>query len=174
MDKTQYFNELMARTEELFFHEISDCAGWKTEFIGVDFIQSCQIQGNTPNEIIEACVREMIAAGLVEQASYSIRGKGVLLYMKIQGCLHLPKEEILKKRGIKPYNCPIINMILDQLIEKLNFETTYVADIEPDEKTKTCTIKCAVYESMDKIGEVSEWAKECQLVEENKEWITVT
>lgn len=173
MDHTQYFNELMARTEELFYHELSDCAGWKTEFIGVDFIQSRKIQGNTTEEIIEACIREMIDARLVEKMSYSIRGKGVLLYAKIKGCLHLPKEEILKKRGIAPYNCPIINMILDQLIEKLNFETTYVADIEPDRDAGTCSVKCAIYESLDKIGEVSEWDKECRLVEEHNEWTTI-
>ena len=34
MDSINYCNELMARMEELFFHELSDCAGWKTEFIG--------------------------------------------------------------------------------------------------------------------------------------------
>jgi len=38
MDRTDYFNEMMARLEELFYHELSDCACWKTEFIGVDFI----------------------------------------------------------------------------------------------------------------------------------------
>ena len=53
MDRTAYFNDLMARIEELFYHEMSDCACWKTEFIGVDFIQALDIQGNTPQEIIE-------------------------------------------------------------------------------------------------------------------------
>ena len=54
MDKTAYFNDLMARTEELFYHEMSDCAAWKTEFIGVDFIQSRNITGGSPVEIIES------------------------------------------------------------------------------------------------------------------------
>ena len=51
MGKTEYFNDMMARLEELFYHELSDCACWKTEFIGVDFIQSKDIQGKTPSEI---------------------------------------------------------------------------------------------------------------------------
>ena len=53
MDRTEYFNDVMARMEELFYHELSDCACWKTEFVGVDFIQSREIRGRTPEEIIE-------------------------------------------------------------------------------------------------------------------------
>ena len=49
MDKIAYFNDLMARTEELFYHELSDCVAWKTEFIGVDFIQSKDITGGSPS-----------------------------------------------------------------------------------------------------------------------------
>ena len=74
MDKTAYFNDLMARTEELFYHELSDCVAWKTEFIGVDFIQSKDITGGSPAEIIESCIREISAAGLIKGASYSIGG----------------------------------------------------------------------------------------------------
>ena len=36
MDRMAYCNDLMARIEELFWHELSDCAGWKTEFIGTE------------------------------------------------------------------------------------------------------------------------------------------
>jgi len=119
MNKTAYFNDLMARTEELLYHELSDCAAWKTEFIGVDFIQSKDIKGGSPAEVLEACIREITAAGLIKGASYSIGGREILLYLKIQECIHMPKEVKLLKGGIKPYNCPIVNMVLDQLIEKL-------------------------------------------------------
>ena len=132
MDRTSYFNELLARTEELFYHELSDCAGWKTEFIGVDFIQSKDIKGETPTEIIEGCLKEITEAGLIREASYSIGGRDVLLLLKIKGCVHTPKEAMLQSHGIKPYNCPIVNMVLDQLIEKLKFERTYVADLDVD------------------------------------------
>lgn len=92
MDNTAYFNDLLARSEELFYHELSDCAGWKTEFSGIDFIQSKDIQGKTPEEIIENCIREISAAGLIQEASYSIGGNNILLYMKVTGCIHVPKE----------------------------------------------------------------------------------
>ncbi len=173
MDRTEYFNDMMARLEELFYHELSDCACWKTEFIGVDFIQSRDIQGTTPSEIIENCIREITTAGLAKELSYSIGGQDILLYAKVNGCIHIPKEVALKKRGIKIYNCPIINMILDQIIEKLNFETTYVADIEVDEKSGECLIKCAIFENPEKIGNVCDWSDECRLIDQNDTWKTV-
>lgn len=173
MDKTAYFNDLMARTEALFYHELSDCAAWKTEFIGVDFIQSKTITGNTPGEVIESCIREMTAAGLIKSASYSIGGEEILLYVKVRHCIHIPKEVKLLAGGITPYNCPIINMILDQLIEKLNFATTYVADLEVDAATGECTIKSAIFEKAEKIGNVCDWSDECRLIHENNQWKTV-
>jgi hypothetical protein len=174
MDKTTYFNDLMARTEELFYHELSDCAAWKTEFIGVDFIQAKNVTGDTPEEVIECCIKVISTAGLIESASYSIGGEAILLYLKVRGCIHIPKEVKLQQGGIKPYNCPIANMILDQLIEKLGFATTYVADLEVDENSKECTVKCAVFETPDKIGNVCDWSDECRMIDENDQWKTVS
>jgi hypothetical protein len=173
MDQIDYFNGLMARTEELFYHELSDCAAWKTEFIGVDFIQSKDIKGGSPAEIIESCIQEITAAGLIKGASYSIGGQDILLYLRIQECIHVPKEVKLLEGGIEPYNCPIVNMVLDQLIEKLNFETTYVADLEVDPAANECLIKCAIFETADKIGNVCDWSDECRLIDENDQWKTV-
>ncbi len=173
MDRTDYFNEMMARLEELFYHELSDCACWKTEFIGVDFIQSKDIQGTTPEEIIENCIREIVSAGLVKEISYSIGGQDILLYVKVNGCIHIAKETKLRQSGIKIYNCPIINMILDQIIEKLNFETTYVADIEVDNNAGECMLKSAIFENPAKIGNVCDWSDECRLIDEDNKWKTV-
>ena len=173
MDKTAYFNALMARTEELFYHELSDCAGWKTEFIGVDFIRSKDIRGDSASEIIESCIREISEAGLVKEASYSIGGQEILLFLKVKGCIHVAKEAMLMKGGITPYNCPIVNMILDQLIEKLNFESTYVAELDVNPATNECSVKCAIFETADKIGNVCDWSDECRLMDENSTWRTV-
>lgn len=173
MDTIEYFNDMMARTEELFYHELSDCAGWKTEFIGVDFIQSKEIEGNTTEEVIESCCREIISAGLVKEISFAIAGLGVLLYLKVADCIHFSKEIKLQERNIPVYNCPITNMILDQLIEKLNYESTYVAKIDVDKKSTMCTLKVAIYETPEKVGCVSDWAEECKNIEQNNTWKVV-
>lgn len=174
MDKMAYCNDLMARIEELFFHELSDCAGWKTEFIGVDFIRAKKIKGNSRETIIENCLREITKAGLAEEASYAIAGKDILLCLNVKGCVHLGKEARLKERGIRVYNCIIANMITDQLVEKLNYETTYIAGIDVDKKKGLCQLKIAIYATPEKIGCVSNWAEECRWIDENNKWVTIT
>lgn len=173
MSNNAYYNDLMARMEELFFHELSDCAGWKTEFIGIDFIQSKQIDATSRETVIESCIREMTNAGLIQEASYAIAGKDILLCLKVKGCIHMGKEVRLKERGIKVYNCVIANMINDQLIERLNYETAYVADIDVDEKSGQCQIKVAIYANKDKIGAVSDWSEECRTIDEQNKWVTI-
>lgn len=173
MNRMAYCNDLMARMEELFFHELSACAGWKTEFIGIDFIQSENVEGDNREDIIRNCIKAITAADLAEEGSFAVAGEDILLRLKIKGCVHMGKEARLKERGIKIYNCIIANMINDQLIEKLNYETAYVAEIDVDEKEGLCELKIAIYESMEKIGCVSNWAEECQRIDENNEWQTV-
>ena len=160
MDRTEYFNNMLVRLEELLFHELSGCAAWKVELVGIDFIQSKNIQGKTEDEVISHCIKEITASGLVKSLTYSIGGKGILLNLKMKDCVHLPKEVRLKKDGIHPYICPIANMILDQLIEKLKYETTYLAKLDIHERIGECKVKCAIYKTSDKIGVVSDWSKE--------------
>lgn len=174
MDRMSYCNDLMARLEELFFHELSDCAGWKTEFIGTDFIQAQNITGDSRDEIIRNCIKAITDAGLAEEGAFAVAGKDILLRLKVKGCIHMDKEVRLKERGIKVYNCVIANMINDQLIEKLNYETAYVASIDADEDQHLCEIKIAIYETMDKVGCVTDWAEECRRIDENDEWQRVT
>ena len=160
MNEMEYCNEIMVRLEELLFHELSGCAAWKVELVGVDFIQSKEIKGNNPDEVLQNCIQEIKTAGLVKEMTYEIVGRGIKLELKMKDCLHLPKEVKLKKGGVKPYICPITNMILDQLIEKLDFETTYVAEVSIDENSGECRTRSAIYENEDKIGLVSDWSKE--------------
>lgn len=159
MDERSYFNDMLVRLEELLFHELSGCAAWKVELIGVDFIQSKNIEGNTVDEVIGSCIKEIIASGVAKDITYSIGPRGILLILKIKDCIHLPKEAKLREEGVTPYICPITNMILDQLIEKLNFEVTYIAELNIDEHKGECVIKSAIYEDADKIGQVSDWTK---------------
>jgi len=160
MNEMEYCNEVMVRLEELLFHELSVCAHWKVELVGVDFIQSKNIQGNTAEEVVQNCIKEIKAAGLVKEMSYDIGGRGIKLELNMKNCCHLPKEVKLKQDGIQPYICPISNMVLDQLIEKLNFETTYLAEIHIDENTGECRTRNAIYEDESKIGIICNWDEE--------------
>ena len=160
MTSSEYMNDVLVRLEELLFHELSGCAAWKVELVGVDFIRSKGIRGTTPEEIIEACIREITASGLVKEVNYAIGGQGIKLELSVKECIHLPKEVSLRKEGITPYCCPITNMIHDQLIEKLSYDTCYLAELHIDENAGRCSSRSAIYENEGKIGCVCNWNEE--------------
>lgn len=155
----EHFNDLLYRLEEIFYHELSGCAVPKSELVGIDFLRSKKIEGDTVEKLMDNCIKEIKTNGLVKDINYSIRGFGVCLSLQTKGCVHLPKEVKLKKAGIEPYCCPIANMILDRIIEVLHYLATYTAEVKVDEKKGECTLKCAVYPTIDKIGQVSDWTK---------------
>ncbi|MEE8432079.1 MAG: hypothetical protein V3S16_12590 [Candidatus Desulfatibia sp.] len=159
MNKTSYFNQCLARHEELLFQELAQASMWKPEYVGIDYIQSKEIQGNTVEEVVDNCIKEMKADGLVKDASYKQGPEGILLKLVVRGCMHMEKEVMLKKNGVKPYCCPITNMIFDRILELLGYEITFLGgNLEVDEETGECVIKCGIWESAEKVGEtVSDW-----------------
>ena len=157
MDSIKYSTELLARVETLMFHELSGMVCWKVEFVGVDFIRSKKIEGKNVDEIVKSVSKEIVDAGIASKITYKTGGKGLMLKLKIKGCVHHPKEAQIKSEGIAPYICPIANMVLDQIHEKLKYETSYLAKLAIDEKNKECIAYMALYETADKIGVVSDW-----------------
>ncbi len=155
----KYFNDLLTRLEEIFYHELSECARPKSELVGIDFLRSKKIEGNTVEELLDNCIEELKKTKLVEDITYTVHGHGILVKLKVKNCIHLSKEIELKKDGIKPYCCPIANMILDRVLDVLDYLTTYTAGIEVNENNCECTLKCAIYKTMGKIGQVSDWTK---------------
>lgn len=155
-----YFNDCLARHEELLFQELAQASMWKPELVGIDYIQSKKIEGKTAEEVIESCIREIKADGLVRDMTYKRGPEGILLKLVVQGCVHLPKEAKLKKSGVKPYCCPITNMIFDRILELLHYEITFLGgNMDINEDKGECIIKGGIWESIDKIGIVSDWTK---------------
>lgn len=159
MDTISYFNQCLARHEELLFQELAQASMWKPEYVGIDYIQSKQIEGKTVENVIENCIKVMKADGLVKDMTYKRGPEGILLKLVVHSCIHLPKEAKLKKSGVKPYCCPITNMIFDRVLDLLDFEITFLGgNLEIDEKKEECVIRCGIWETAEKVGEtVSDW-----------------
>ena len=162
-EKSAYFNDLLVRLEEIFYHELSGMTHPKVEYVGTDFLKSKKIEGNTVEEVVDSCIKEIKAGGLVEELTYSRAGEGILLVLNVKDCIHIPMEAKLQyglknEGGVAPYMCPIANMILDRILNILNYEMVYNASIENIDTSKgECTLKCVIYESAEKIGQVGDW-----------------
>jgi len=160
MDSIKYCNEVMARLETLMYQELSGMAYWKCEFVGPDFIRSKNIEGKNVAEITESCIKEITAAGIAKGIEYKTGGDGMMLKLKVDGCMHQEKEALGRAEGVNPYICPVANMVLDMIHQKLKFETSYLAKLAIDEKTQRCLVYMALYETADKIGHVTDWLKD--------------
>lgn len=154
-----YFNEMMSRLEAQFYHEIAGTAVKKLDLVGIDFLNKKNISGGSASDVIDSCINELTQMGIAKNIRYSIHGHDILLKLEVEGCIHIEKEAKLKKDGIKPYMCPIANMIGDRLIEVLNYEATYMANLDIDENNGNCVIKYAIFEDVSKVGQVSDWTK---------------
>jgi hypothetical protein len=165
MDSTKYCNEVLGRVEALMYQELSGMARWKCEFVGVDFIRSKKIVGKNVAEIAESCIKEITAAGIAASITYKVGPDGIMLKLNVKNCMHLPKEAQVMAEGVDPYICPVANMILDQIHEKLKYETSYLTKLGIDKKNNQCLVYMALYETPDKIGQVSDWLADDEDIE---------
>lgn len=158
-DSIEHMNQCLARLEGLLLQELAWQAAWKVDMIGIDYLKSKKIEGNTVEKLVESCIKEIKAGGIAGDVGYTIGGLGILLTLNVTGCVHIPMEARLKKDGIKPFICPVANMILDRILELLKYESYFVADLKIDESQGKCVVRCAIYENEDKIELVSDWSK---------------
>jgi len=159
MDNIKYCNELLSRIEALMYQELSGMAYWKCEFVGPDFIRKQNIEGNTVEEIVESCKKPIIENGLVSSIEYKTDGS-LLLKLKVKNCIHLEKERLVKEEGVAPYICPIANMVLDQIHQKLKYQTSYLSKIAINDEEKQCLLYMALYKTHEDVGKVSDWLKD--------------
>jgi hypothetical protein len=141
------------------YQELSGMAYWKCEFVGPDFIRKQNIQGNTVEEIVESCKKPIIENGLVSSIDYKTDGS-LLLKLKVKNCIHLEKERLVKAEGVAPYICPIANMVLDMIHQKLNYRTSYLSKIAINDDEKQCLLYMALYKTHDDIGKITDWLKD--------------
>jgi hypothetical protein len=157
-----YYNDCIARMEEIFYQECSNMTRSKVEYVGIDFLKG-KVKGATVEEIVEAAIKYMKDNGLVEDISYARAGEGILLTLKVKGCTHLGMEAAMKDRarnegGVQPYTCPIGNMIINRFMDLLKYSMVFVADMSDiDTVGRVCNVKCAVFESKAKVGQVGDW-----------------
>jgi len=71
-ESIEYFNGLLNKLEEIFYHELSGCARPKSELVGIDFLRSKKINGDTLEELVDNCIKEIKASELVKDITYTI------------------------------------------------------------------------------------------------------
>jgi hypothetical protein len=144
MIDSSYFRDIISSLEKVLYYERGRGAYFRSTMVGTDFIDRKLIGGNTSEEVIENCVKEMRENNIVKDASYKKDKDGTLFTFEIENCMHLPIEAKLKEEGVPTYICPPINMILWKIGEIMDLAVE-IADITVDQELGKCTIRVVVF-----------------------------
>lgn len=152
-----YINDVLARHEEriVVLTGRTEYARFGFEITGADFIRSRKIEGTTLDEMVDSCIKEIIAAGLAKNITYTPsplpKPEGEV-EMKVSGCIHLPKEARLKEDGVNPFICPIGNILSAVILENAKYELGSVGIRSGviDQEKQECILKGMLCENIDK------------------------
>lgn len=146
MKDISYFQDILYGLERILYYERGKGSIFRTSLIGTEFIKPKKIEGDTPEEIVDKCIKELIEGEIVKEATYSRAKDDILFTFKIKGCIHLPVEARLKQKGVPPYVCAPMNMVLYKVAEALHVAVESV-DINVDENNGECVVRAVVFEA---------------------------
>ena len=146
MKEMSYFTDIVSELERILYYERGKGSYFRASLVGTDFIKPKKIEGDTVEEVIDKCIKELGEGGIIEDAT-CVRDKDDILFtFKIKGCIHLPVEARLKESGVPPFVCAPINMILYKLAEVLHVAVESV-DINVNENSGECVVRVVVFEA---------------------------
>ena len=150
----KYINDALARVEEriVVLTGRTDYARFSFELTGADFVRSRAIGGSTVDELVDNCMKEIIAAGLAENVTCSTSPlpdpEGDVEF-KVAGCIHLPKEKKLAEDKVTPFICPIGNILSTVILENAGYEMGSIRSSEINHDRNECILKGTLCRNVD-------------------------
>jgi hypothetical protein len=139
-----YFSDIITSLEKVLYYERGRGACFRATMVGTDFIDRNRIEGKTPEEVIEHCIKVMRGNNIIKDANYQKDKNGTLFTFEMKGCMHLPVEAKLMEEGVPAYICPPTNMILYKIREILDLAVE-IADITVNQEDHRCIIRVVVF-----------------------------
>lgn len=149
-----YINDALARQEEriVVLTGRTEYARFSFELTGADFVRTGKIEGKTIDEITGSCIKEILAAGLAENITYSpspLPDPEGDAEFRVTGCIHLPKEKKLMEDKVTPFICPIGNILSAAILEKAGFEMGSIRNSEIHLDKNECILKGTLCRNVD-------------------------
>jgi hypothetical protein len=138
IDRT-YFEDNFAALAKSLYYERGRGAYFRATMVGRDYIDRCEIKGNTSEAVIENCIDVMVENNIIEKATYQKDESDSFFTFEVKGCAHLPVEARLKEEGVPAFVCPPINMILYKIRQRIDLAVE-IADISVDQKEGKCIV----------------------------------
>jgi len=142
MIDSSYFRDIVSSLEKALYYERGRGAYFRGTLVGKDFIDRNPIEGRTPEEVIESCLKVMRENEIIKNARYEKDQNGTLFTFEIEGCVHLSVEAKLKEDGVPAYVCPPVNIILYKIRERTDLAVE-IADIAVNQGK--CIVRVVVF-----------------------------
>jgi hypothetical protein len=145
MNLEAYYRDVVYALVKALYYERGRGAYFRATMVGVDFLEDKDIQGNTPEAVIDSCIRVLIESGIIEGGDYRRDESGNLFTFELSGYRHFPIDKKLKDEGVPPFVNPPINMILHK-IRQLTGLAVEIADIDFDAEDGKYVANVVVFE----------------------------
>jgi hypothetical protein len=143
IDRT-YFQDTFAALVKSLYYERGRGASFRATMVGRDYIDRCEIQGDTSEAVIENCIDVLVENNIIEKATYQKDESDTFFTFEMKGCAHLPVEAQLKEEGVPAFVCPPINMILYKIRQLVDLAVE-IADISVHQKEGKCIVRVVIF-----------------------------
>jgi hypothetical protein len=145
MIDSTYFEDTFSALVKSLYYERGRGAYFRATMVGRDYIDRGEIGGDTPEEVIENCVKVLTESDIIEKAAYQKDESDRFFTFEIKGCAHLPVEARLKEQGVPAFVCPPINIILHKIRQLIGLAVE-IADITVSHENGKCTVRVVIFE----------------------------
>ncbi len=150
MIDSTYFEDTFSALAKSLYYERGRGAYFRATMVGMDYIDRREIRGDTPEEVIENCVKLLREKDIIQKAAYRKDESDTFFTFEIKGCAHLPVEARLKEQGVPAFVCPPVNMILYK-IRQLADLAVEIADITVNHDAGTCIVRVVIFKQERKL-----------------------
>ena len=144
MIDSTYFQDTFSALVKALYYERGRGAYFRATMVGRDYIDRIEIKGNTPEEVIENCVKYLLEKDIIQKAAYKKDESDTFFTFEIKGCAHLPVEARLKEQGVPAFVCPPINIILHKIRQLIGLAVE-IADITVNQEESTCIVRVVIF-----------------------------
>ena len=143
IDRT-YFQDTFSALVKSLYYERGRGAYFRATMVGRDYIDRCEIEGDTSEVVIGNCIDVLVENNIIEKATYKKDESDTFFTFEVKGCAHLPVEAWLKEKGVPAFVCPPINMILYKIRQLIGLAVE-IADIAVHQKEGKCIVRVVIF-----------------------------
>ncbi len=113
MSNDKYYSEIVKDLELSFWDERGRGARYRTTLVGVNYFKEkygSDLADKSWSKTVQNVIDALVKDNIIKNATYD--GKGNVLVVEFEGCVHLDVERELAKKNIDPFSCPCANVVM--------------------------------------------------------------